>query len=196
MARPRSFDTDEVLSEMMLLFWQQGYEATSIRELEQVSGLNSPSLYGAFGDKESLFTAVLQRYLDTVIVPAIESVAGLGADGIRLMFSSIIDKDPALPRGCLLSVTSSEAAALGPLPLEVLSQGVALVRSALRNGLVQAIEAGSLDPSVDASATADLLLALYQGIQGLQRSSPDHVDVRAITGLVLERLMAPPARPA
>ena len=108
MARPRSFDADSVLSSVMTLFWQQGYEATSIRDLERASGLTAPSLYGAFGNKEALFTAALQRYVDTVIVPAIEAATALGLPGVRAMFTSIADKDPALPRGCLLAVTSCE----------------------------------------------------------------------------------------
>ena len=192
MARPRSFDTDEVLSAAMLLFWAQGYDGTSIRDLEKATGLNAPSLYGAFGDKEALFTAALQRYLDVVIVPAVEAAAGLGLAGIHLMFSTIADKDPELPKGCLLAVTSSEAGALGEPPLDVLGVGLGQVRIALRNGLQQAIDDGMLDPGVDPSATADALLALHQGIQVLQRSSPDHVDVEAISGSVLDRLLPPP----
>lgn len=192
MARPRSFDTDEVLSAAMLLFWAQGYDATSIRDLEKATGLNAPSLYGAFGDKETLFTAALQRYLDVVIVPAVEAAAGLGLAGIHLMFSTIADKDPELPKGCLLAVTSSEAGALGEPPLDVLGEGLGQVRIALRIGLQQAIADGALDPGVDPGATADALLALYQGIQVLQRSSPDHVDVAAISGSVLDRLLPPP----
>jgi AcrR family transcriptional regulator len=109
MARPRSFDTDSVLSSVMTLFWHKGYEATSIRDLEQVSGLTAPSLYGAFGNKEALFTAALQHYVDTVIVPAIEASATLGLAGISAMFTSIADKDPELPRGCLLAVTRRPA---------------------------------------------------------------------------------------
>jgi AcrR family transcriptional regulator len=196
LARPRSFDTDEVLTLAMLQFWAHGYEATSIRDLETATGLRAPSLYGAFGDKETLFTAALQRYLDVVIVPAVEAAAGLGLVGIRLMFSTIADKDPELPKGCLLAVTSSEAGALGRPPLDVLDAGLAEIRTALCAGLEQAIEAGALDPTVDAPATADALLALYQGIQVLLRSGPDHVDVAAISDSVLDRLVpAPPTRP-
>jgi len=192
MPRPRSFDTDEVLSAAMLLFWRQGYEATSIRDLEEVSGLTAPSLYGAFGNKEALFTAALQRYLDTVIFPALQAAAGMGLDGVRMMFTSIADKDPALPRGCLLAMTSGEAVVLGQAPLDVLAHGLGRMRAALRSGLKQAVRAGLLDPSIDPSATADALVALHQGVQILQRSSADHVDVRAIAASVLDRLLAPP----
>ena len=196
MARPRSFDTDSVLSSVMTLFWHNGYEATSIRDLEQVSGLTAPSLYGAFGNKEALFTAALQHYVDTVIVPAIEASATLGLAGISAMFTSIADKDPELPRGCLLAVTSCEASALGDPPLEVLGLGLGHLRTALRAGLSFGIDAGLLDPTIDPASTADALVALHQGIQILHRSSPDHVDVRAIAGPVLDRLLPPPPRPA
>lgn len=196
MARPRTFDSDSVLSSVMTLFWQQGYEATSIRDLERVSGLTAPSLYGAFGNKEALFTAALQRYVDTVILPAIEAATALGLPGLRVMFTSIADKDPELPRGCLLAVTSCEAAELGEPPLEVLEVGLGHLRTALRNGLAFGIAAGLLDPTIDPSATADALVALHQGIQVLYRSSPDHVDVRAIAGPVLDRLLPPPPGPA
>jgi AcrR family transcriptional regulator len=195
MARPRSFDTDSVLTSAMMLFWQQGYEATSIRDLERASGLTAPSLYGAFGNKEALFTAALQRYVDTVIVPAIEASTALGLSGIRTMFNSIADKDPALPRGCLLAVTSCEAGELSGLPLEVLEVGLGHLRTALHNGLAFGIATGLLDPTIDPSATADALVALHQGIQILYRSSPDHIDVRAIAGPVLDRLLPPPPDP-
>ena len=196
MARPRTFDTDSVLSSVMTLFWQQGYEATSIRDLERVSGLTAPSLYGAFGNKEALFTAALQHYVDTVILPSIEAATALGLPGLRAMFTAIADKDPALPRGCLLAVTSCEAAELGEPPLEVLEVGLGHLRTALRDGLAFGVAAGLLDPTIDPSATADALVALHQGIQVLCRSSPDHVDVRAIAGPVLDRLLPPPPGPA
>jgi hypothetical protein len=54
---------------------------------------------------------------------------------------------------------------------------------------------GLLDPTIDPSATADALVALHQGIQVLYRSSPDHVDVRAIATVVLDRLLPPPPAP-
>jgi AcrR family transcriptional regulator len=195
-ARPRSFDQDTVLTAAMLVFWEHGYEATSIRQLEAVTGLNAPSLYGAFSDKEGIFTAALQRYLDVVISPSIEAAGGLGLAGIRLLFTSILDKGPDVPLGCLLAVTSSEAGALSEDPRRLLAAGLDQMRAALQDALRAAIETGSLDPEVDVSATADALVALYEGIQVLQRSSPRHVDVTAISGPVLDRLLPTPPDPS
>jgi AcrR family transcriptional regulator len=62
MGRPREFDTDAALERAMRLFWAKGYEGTSVGELTETLGISRPSLYAAFGDKQSLFRAALERY--------------------------------------------------------------------------------------------------------------------------------------
>src|SRR6266446_8126011 len=60
--RPRSFDREQALERAMQVFWKQGYEATSIHDLTRAMGINPPSLYAAFGDKERLFMEAVERY--------------------------------------------------------------------------------------------------------------------------------------
>src|SRR6202046_5006859 len=62
MGRPREFDTDTALEKAMRLFWAKGYEGTSVGDLTETLGISRPSLYAAFGDKQSLFHAALERY--------------------------------------------------------------------------------------------------------------------------------------
>src|ERR671918_521967 len=62
--RPREFDLDEALERAMEVFWRQGYEGTSLGELTAAMGINRPSLYAAFGNKEALFRKALDRYVD------------------------------------------------------------------------------------------------------------------------------------
>ena len=64
MARPREFDAEDLLEKAMLAFWEGGLQGTSMRQLEAVTGVKQVSLYNAFGDKEGLFLAVLDRYAD------------------------------------------------------------------------------------------------------------------------------------
>lgn len=64
--RPRSFDQDLVLRQVMNAFWTHGYDATTMQQLERATGLHKGSLYKAFGDKHDLFIAALTRYLDDV----------------------------------------------------------------------------------------------------------------------------------
>ena len=63
MARPREFDPDQVLDQVIDAFWAAGsFGATSVADLEACTGLTRPSLYAAFGDKEALFRAAIDRY--------------------------------------------------------------------------------------------------------------------------------------
>ena len=61
--RPRGFDEEEVLDVAMRLFWEHGFDGTSMSELTEAMGINRRSVYAAFGNKEALFTAALERYL-------------------------------------------------------------------------------------------------------------------------------------
>src|SRR5437763_11962127 len=61
--RPREFDTEKALDAALLLFWRHGYEGTSLTALTGAMGINVPSLYAAFGNKEALFRKALDRYL-------------------------------------------------------------------------------------------------------------------------------------
>ena len=63
MGRPRSFDIDRALDRALQVFWRKGYEGTSLSDLTKAVGVNRPSLYAAFGDKEALFRKALDRYL-------------------------------------------------------------------------------------------------------------------------------------
>jgi len=60
--RPRSFDREAALNAAMEVFWTKGYEAASISDLTEAMGINPPSLYAAFGDKEKLFLATIEQY--------------------------------------------------------------------------------------------------------------------------------------
>src|SRR3984893_16963492 len=70
MARPRSFDPDEVLDLARDVFWQKGFQGTSLDDITAATGLAKPSLYAAFGDKNALFLKVLDRYHERIVANA------------------------------------------------------------------------------------------------------------------------------
>ena len=64
MARPREFDEGAVLDAAVLCFWAQGYEATSVKDLVEHTGITAASLYNAFGDKRAIYQKALDRYVE------------------------------------------------------------------------------------------------------------------------------------
>ena len=77
--RPRAFDVDEALDRALEVFWRQGYEGTALSDLTAAMGINRPSLYATFGNKEALFRKVLDRYADGPAAYAARARRGRGA---------------------------------------------------------------------------------------------------------------------
>lgn len=104
MGRPREFDTDAALEKAMRLFWAKGYEGTSVADLTETLDISKPSLYAAFGDKQSLFRAALERY---AAGPAGYVAAAIGKPTAREVAETLLrgaadlHTDSRNPGGCL-----------------------------------------------------------------------------------------------
>src|SRR5215470_7382891 len=102
--RPRAFDVDEALDRALEVFWRQGYEGTALSDLTAAMGINRPSLYATFGNKEALFRKVLDRYADG---PAAYAARALELPRARdvveaLVYGAIeLTTGPDTPLGCI-----------------------------------------------------------------------------------------------
>ncbi|MEI9415969.1 TetR/AcrR family transcriptional regulator [Mesorhizobium sp. Cs1321R2N1] len=103
--RPRAFDPDRALDAAMHLFWEHGYEATSLAMLREAMGLTPPQIYNAFTDKETLFRRALTRYHETEIGFALEALSALVSTGEAmrrlLLGAAEAYSRPGKPGGCL-----------------------------------------------------------------------------------------------
>src|ERR1700722_19297217 len=105
--RPRSFCTEKALDSAMQVFWRKGYEGTSMVDLTEAIGINSPSLYAAFGSKEGLFRAVLERYdarrnAFMAALLAAPTPPGVGRLFLHGVANCAADTGGKNPPGCLL----------------------------------------------------------------------------------------------
>jgi TetR/AcrR family transcriptional regulator, transcriptional repressor for nem operon len=116
MARPREFDFNHALQAAMLLFWEKGYEATSVDDLLRRMKINRASLYGAFGEKRALFVQALKHYEKNFGYESLLESAQSGSPkkAIRELFDETIktngETPPAERRGCLMQNTALELA--------------------------------------------------------------------------------------
>ena len=100
--RPREFNADKALNRALMVFWRKGYEGTSLIDLTKAMNINRPSLYAAFGNKESLFRKVLDRYMQG---PVAFVRAALEAPTARAAVESLLGgmvrrlTDPRIPMG-------------------------------------------------------------------------------------------------
>jgi len=105
MGRNREFDIDEALDAALQVFWRKGYDGASLPELTAAMGINRPSLYAAFGNKEALFCKALARYREGPAAYVREAVATPTAREMfeRLLHGAVdLMTDPKNPRGCLI----------------------------------------------------------------------------------------------
>lgn len=167
MGRPRAFDTCKALDAAMDVFWRKSYQGASIVDLTTAMGINAPSLYAAFGSKEGLFRAVLERYDESeqgFLTRVLEAPTGF--DGVRLFLKGVADKatQPGEPAGCLLvqcGLSSGEEALSIP---EELARRRAGAEITLRGRLECAQQQGELPDHVDPAALARYVVAVSNGM--------------------------------
>src|SRR5579863_1793195 len=104
--RPRGFDRDDVLDRAMRLFWERGYEATSVSELTEAMGITPPTLYSFFGDKKRLFLEAVDRYQSgpgCFATKALTEETTAERSIRRLLLEAVNSfSNPKGPKGCLV----------------------------------------------------------------------------------------------
>ncbi|GAA4853232.1 TetR/AcrR family transcriptional regulator [Pseudonocardia benzenivorans] len=196
MGRTRQFDVDEALDAALRTFWEHGFEASSMHTLCEAMQLQPGSVYAAFGPKRDLFTAALRRYTETVSADAVRRITApaSGVQGLRDYFDHLIDAmvDGDRRWGCLITNSLVEFAARDPELSGMVGLHLANLRAAFEAALTRAAAAGELHPGAGA-ASADLLVAVVQGMNVLAKSRPGRERLRAVADSALAGLVAEPA---
>ncbi|GEO80926.1 TetR/AcrR family transcriptional regulator [Pararhodospirillum oryzae] len=195
MARPRSFNCDEVLLAAMKVFWRQGYEASSMADLMAATGLSKSSLYGAFGSKHGLFLAAFEAYRDERrrVLHDLLAQGPTAFEAIAAFFHKTVAHalQGDRPFGCM---SCNEAVELGPHDADVQR----LVESDFQNieeAFAAALARGRADGSIrpgDDRARARFMTVLVVGMHTMIRARVASVVLEDAVRMLLDSL-APPS---
>jgi AcrR family transcriptional regulator len=179
--RPRGFDNDQALEQAMQVFWARGYEGASMAELTAALGINKPSLYAAFGNKEELFRKALEKYMQgpvSYVAEAMEAPTSRKVVEKFLSGSAKFLTGKHHPHGCMIvqgALTVGQGA-------EMIQQELARYRQSYENKLRKrfklAREHGEFPKDTDTSALAKYVATVHQGM-----------SVQATSGATREELM-------
>lgn len=186
MGRPRTFDRDVAITQALHLFWEHGYDATSLSQLKANigSGITAPSFYAAFGSKQALFNEVMERYLSThgrvteslfdTTLPPREAIE------LTLRRSAKMQCEPDHPKGCLVSLGLMSACSEES---KAISEPLAQARNLNRAGLVacidRAIATGELPATVIPQTLAAAFDSFLLGLSTLARDGVPHATLDA-----------------
>ena len=185
MGRPREFDRAEALLKAVDVFWEKGYEATSIQDLVDRMGIHRASLYDTYGNKHELFAEAMSRY---TVLEHQAAIAQLTAEGpvrdvLTAFFGSIVERiSQPDDRGCLMikaamSNSSSNGSRNG-MSGRLVSEHFKMVDSALRSCLARGKKQGDIRPDTDIDSLTKFL-----------RSSLEGLFVSAATGMKRQSLL-------
>ena len=174
MARHKEFDREEVLDRAMGLFWERGYEATSVQDLVDRTGIGRGSLYGTFGDKHALFLAALDRYgqAQGPLLAEILDGPGTAKAKLRRLFEGVAEAAVSEDgrRGCLLVNSAVELAPHDPYTSRRVDAALLNAEEALHGFLVRARAAGEIPPDKDPRSLSRFLWNTVQGLRVMAKA--------------------------
>ena len=175
--RQREFDKQIALDAAMELFWSNGYSGTSLSDLTNAMGINKPSLYAAYGNKEALCISALNQYVNKYGSPHMDEL-NVPNKSLRSRLTAYLKSiarmvsDPTLPGGCFIAATTNEAGG-DCLPAGV-SQAVAKINQLTRKTLIdffrQEASTGTLGKTNSPDVLADYILTLQYGLAVMARN--------------------------
>jgi TetR/AcrR family transcriptional regulator, transcriptional repressor for nem operon len=193
MARPREFDVTAALERAMDVFWSKGYEATSLDDLCEATGLSRSSLYATFGNKRDLLLQSVDRYVERR-TPNIEAVLARQPNniykGIAALLREFIDQivSGAGRRGCFLGNCAAELPRSDRTAMARVRRGLARTEGTFRKALARAEARGELPVGTDVDALARFLTASFQGLRLVGKVNPDRAVLEDIAATILRCL--------
>jgi TetR/AcrR family transcriptional repressor of nem operon len=188
MARTREFDKDQALDAAMNLFWERGYEATSIQDLVDATGVQRQSLYDTFGSKHELFLQSLMRY-QALAGHHLSDLTKIHPRGglplIRAIFESCASQTVCDSRGCFAANCAAELGSSDPAVAERVRIGRDGMEEVFKRCLLQANAVRELKNSSSVSALAQFLVNAFFGLRLLAKTRPTKAMIDNVVSVTL-----------
>ncbi len=188
MARTREFDLEEALDAALKLFWEKGYEATSVQDLVDATGVNRASLYETFGCKRALFEKALGRFVEDHDPNVAAAGAEPGLPRIRAILEQAGRDAASDPRGCMMVNTMVELAAQDA-GIRALGQSA---RTQMQNWFASCLDdaarLGQIPPEGDRAAQSLFLANTVFGLRVMAKTAPDETAVRSVVDMAIAAL--------
>lgn len=190
MARKKEFDEDAALLKAMQLFWEQGYEKTSMQELVSHMGVHKGSMYDTFGDKQSLYVKTLKRYSKMMEKLVNERMADTlsAKEGIRVLFEMAIQQQEEVPKGCFLVNTAVELAKHDSESIDLVHLRWTNLEQLLRDLIVKGQESGEFSKTLNADELAYYFLNALIGLRVMVKTITDREKLHQIIEMNLSVL--------
>jgi AcrR family transcriptional regulator len=188
--RPRAFDEDAALEKAMCVFWRKGFEATSMADLTEAMGINPPSLYAAFGNKESLFLRVLERYAEGPAGFVMKALAAPTAREVaeRRLYGAVDSlRNSERPPGCLVVLEAARCSNADDPIGQKLSSFCDAAHQAFVKRFKRAKAEGDLPKNADPVALARYLGTVAQGIAVQAASGASRSELRKVVEIALRQ---------
>jgi len=191
MGRPRAFREDTALDAAMRVFWEKGYEGTSLDDLTAAMGINRSSLYATFGDKEALFRGAAARYAEgpvSYIQKALEQPTARAVIEALLRGTAEVLGDTSHPRGCLLLQSGLTCGSGAESVKQALIDWRRNAGAAIENRMKRARRDGDLAPNVDPRDLARYVSIVMNGLAVQAANGATKSEMTRAVGLVLRTL--------
>jgi TetR/AcrR family transcriptional regulator, transcriptional repressor for nem operon len=188
MARPKEFDPERALAKAMNLFWQLGYENTSLEALMKEMGIARQSLYDTFGDKRALYLKAMAHYRDQTnsqMQKMLNEIPSVRDGFARLLFGLAAETREQHERGCLLLSANLQRDPKDVVVRDFLRDNQARVEAIFLQALARAQKQGELSPKDDTAALARFFIVTIQGMRAMARLKSDRKALEQVARVAL-----------
>jgi len=186
--RPREFDPKKALDRALQVFWRKGYEGASLSDLTKAMGINRPSLYAAFGDKQALFRKAVDRYAKGPAAYICQALQEPTARAVaeRLLHGSVdLLTNPANPRGCLMVQSALACGDAADCIREELASRRAAGQAAIHQRFKRAVSEGDLAAKADPADLARFIATVIHGMAVQAASGATRAELRRVAETAL-----------